>query len=456
MDEEPSNLEIFNLIKSMNDDLNKKIDALVKYKIPLIEKKVSDVDLATKINYDKIENIETVLSDFKAKTEAEVARLQDITVRNTAILKVVERKVESNKQSIDSISNDIDNENDKVIQKNRDAEIENLKVTLAKQESQIKELVMKKSDNSPDDNQKEPPPNKRNNSDDKEDEKNDKDNPESDIEKEVTEDKDEENERRKSIIHEARKVVGIYPIKEWHITKFIPKEEDINEETIENLYKHPKYYKARLEAAREFLDKEMNIRRNSVEIVDCWSASSPSSLILWIKTSLHETTEIYRRRSRIRNSDISLITYTPTCLWDRKVELERLCHIERSKDRSLRTQVRIGESDVQLWTKKVREPFYNKINNKAFGPLPPYGSSSQSIESSSQPPSGRSPPPNPLKRKDRTPPPTQEKRGREESPPNLRTEISSVEINNGEKYTMDNNKEVEEEINNGVVDKKVL
>ena len=121
MDEEPSNSDIFNLIKTMNndmktmkDDINKKIDSLVQDKIPLIEKKVSDVDLATKINHEKIENIETVLSDLKAKTEAEVASLQEITDRNTAILGVVERKVESNKQSIDSISNDLDNENDKV------------------------------------------------------------------------------------------------------------------------------------------------------------------------------------------------------------------------------------------------------------------------------------------------------------------------------------------------------
>lgn len=277
--------------------------------------------------------------------------------------------------------------------------------------------------------------------------------------KEIIEDKDEEEERRQSIIKEARKVVGIYPIKDWHISKYVSKEMDINEETIENLYKHPKHYKARLDAALEFLDKEMNIRRGSVDIIDCWSASSPSSMILWIKTSIHETTEMYRRRSRVRNNDISLITYTPTCLWDRKVELERLCSIERSKDRSLRTQVRIGDVDVQLWTKQIRDPYYNKINNKAFGPLPPYGSAVSFTESSSShPPAGRSPPHNPLKRKERTPPQTKEKRGRAESPiRSIEKEIMTAEMNTNKDTEDDEDKkvveEVEKEVTAGGVDK---
>ena len=108
--------------------------------------------------------------------------------------------------------------------------------------------------------------------------------------------------------------------------------------------------------------------------------------------------------------------YTPPCLWHRKIALDRLAAKERLHNSRLRTQIRLGQSDIELWTKEKHEAFYTKIPTEAFGPLPPIGTRDPQ-QIAPVPPPGRSPPPNNNKRKPTSPPQQHPvKRGRDDSP----------------------------------------
>ena len=61
----------------------------------------------------------------------------------------------------------------------------------------------------------------------------------------------------------------------------------------------------------------------------------------------------------------------PSQFWDRSRQLEKLCYIERTKNTLLRTQVRLGTYDLELYTKNKGEYTWMKTPIEAFGQLEP-------------------------------------------------------------------------------------
>ena len=62
--------------------------------------------------------------------------------------------------------------------------------------------------------------------------------------------------------------------------------------------------------------------------------------------------------------------YTPREYFNRITTLEGFCKVAREKDRDLRTQVRIGEWDIELHTKQLGDTGWTKRNPNLFGCLP--------------------------------------------------------------------------------------
>jgi len=71
-----------------------------------------------------------------------------------------------------------------------------------------------------------------------------------------------------------------------------------------------------------------------------------------------------------RNRDARVMMYTPREYFSRIMVLDSLCKVERSKDQELRTQIKIGEWDIELHLKRAEDFGWTKRNPNSFGKLP--------------------------------------------------------------------------------------
>ena len=79
---------------------------------------------------------------------------------------------------------------------------------------------------------------------------------------------------------------------------------------------------------------------------------------------------LFRRLAELGNSNIRLLKYIPPWAYERNKELEILTRHARMRDPLLRTQIRLGTSDLILRVKRKGDIYYKEISNSTFGPLP--------------------------------------------------------------------------------------
>ena len=61
--------------------------------------------------------------------------------------------------------------------------------------------------------------------------------------------------------------------------------------------------------------------------------------------------ELYIRRAESRNDNLTVRCYIPPNFHDRFMSLNRICMEKRKEDPNLRTQLRFGSKDVEIWIK---------------------------------------------------------------------------------------------------------
>ena len=83
--------------------------------------------------------------------------------------------------------------------------------------------------------------------------------------------------------------------------------------------------KAREGAAVEYLVKELKFKPSDIKIESSRLAPSYNANILWIETSVANVKRIRYKASIMKNHKISLVTYIPSILWDRKSQLLHNC-----------------------------------------------------------------------------------------------------------------------------------
>ena len=47
-----------------------------------------------------------------------------------------------------------------------------------------------------------------------------------------------------------------------------------------------------------------------------------------------------------------------------------MCSLERNKNKRLRTQIRLGELDIELWLKQHEDDYWERFDPDHFGDLP--------------------------------------------------------------------------------------
>ena len=145
--------------------------------------------------------------------------------------------------------------------------------------------------------------------------------------------------RNINLFIDARRCIGLFPVKARHILYFYEGDYAISPEDI------PQYPELRLQAAKEFLLKELKWKEE-VEMRSNWSQERN---ILWV-TFLNENyvSSIFKRQANIGRPNVRLLKYIPPWCYERNKELEILCRLERERDSNLRTKILLGHRDLKL------------------------------------------------------------------------------------------------------------
>ena len=75
--------------------------------------------------------------------------------------------------------------------------------------------------------------------------------------------------------------------------------------------------------------------------------------------------DIYSRKAECRSDDTTVKIFIPPQFYSRFSALNRICADKRSRDESLKTQIRFGERDLVILTKEKgsQEPYYTENLN---------------------------------------------------------------------------------------------
>jgi hypothetical protein len=187
------------------------------------------------------------------------------------------------------------------------------------------------------------------------------------------------------VFNEARCKIGIYPINRTCIEKFIYDKLSLKTEENDTVFNDPKYADARRDAAIDLLTEELKFAKHDITIKDTKMASNSSSNILWITVGPYDVKKIFQRSAQIKNKNISVINFFPHLVWARKESLRMLLKTERTQNPNLRAQIRLGTSDIELFTKFVGEPYWRLTPLEIYGKLEPIGYSTRQFS----PPRGR-------------------------------------------------------------------
>ena len=183
----------------------------------------------------------------------------------------------------------------------------------------------------------------------------------------------------------AKTKLGLYPvtldnIRHFSFDKSILTTEEFNED---------KHNEARIDAAKEFIEIELKLDQNEINIENAKLAPKADSKILWINTTEHNVKKLYARAAAIKNKNIQLFTYYPAELWERKIALDKNLKEARSNNANLRTQIRLGVDDLELHTKYTNENIWQITPLTEYGQLPAVGTRTPKPATTFSPPRQR-------------------------------------------------------------------
>ena len=167
--------------------------------------------------------------------------------------------------------------------------------------------------------------------------------------------------KKKKVLEEARKVIGLSPITD----------EDLDEYLEKGMNKH----EALEEAAADFLKFELKIDSDEMEDLAINKVTRPGKEDtdrIYIHFSSEDSAKyIFRKTSQVKNENIKISQFIPPQLFKRNNELSRLTFIQRKQNENLKTQIRLGESDLILLTRDKEEKEWNQeYDLDCYGELP--------------------------------------------------------------------------------------
>ena len=171
-------------------------------------------------------------------------------------------------------------------------------------------------------------------------------------------------QRKENIATRMKHMVGVGPIPQESISHFEKTTKNPNEARIEAIKEYLRYY-------LKYDTEELN-DLNFMET----KRAAKDDVIYFALSDQSDIREIYFRRASSGNDDLCVRDYIPPHYHGRYKVLTNKASVLREQDNTLKTQVRWGDKDVEIWTKrKGSDERYRKIDIKEFmgdTPLPEF------------------------------------------------------------------------------------
>ena len=165
--------------------------------------------------------------------------------------------------------------------------------------------------------------------------------------------------KTKYILDIAKKRVGLKPVGPDHISQHAKKQ--LKDTEINN----PENHNYRKMAALDFLENELKV--TTATIIS--SKLSNTSPILWIEVQSEEMAEHIQKQSSLFKREARAIMYPPPEFFRTIKSVENNCKEEKKKNVDLRYIVKLGQDNIELWTKQLREQQYTQQSLTVFGEI---------------------------------------------------------------------------------------
>ena len=130
------------------------------------------------------------------------------------------------------------------------------------------------------------------------------------------------------------------------------------------------FEQAKILAIKELLGYSLNLddtETESLNIMETKLSHKGDDIMNVAFETENEVKELYIRKAELQNSNLTLRNYIPPNFYARFMHLNQLCTQKRSEDPTLRTQLRFGRKDIEIYTKnKTEDTGFRKVKIEDF------------------------------------------------------------------------------------------
>ena len=159
--------------------------------------------------------------------------------------------------------------------------------------------------------------------------------------------KEKRSLREQMMLKKASSMLGVGPISEEAV-RYYEKETKNNDD-------------ARKEAVKEFLAYQLGFVEEELKDMNILETkrANKEDVIYFVIEDIDTIKEIYYRKGDSKNDDIIVRNYIPPQIHARYMAVNRECMEEKRNNDRLKTQIRFGRNDLELYTKMkgAEEPF---------------------------------------------------------------------------------------------------
>ena len=153
----------------------------------------------------------------------------------------------------------------------------------------------------------------------------------------------------------------------------------VTQVSVDNFYrKSGNYSKAKAAAAREYLETVLLFSSEDLEEIRITDTqmSKRGDDVMYIAVDSHETiSELHRRIAERQNKEIFARNFIPPQYFARYCAMNEIGKRMRRENNEVKTQIRFGAEDVEIWTKirGTEEPFkFTKIHEDLMRDVPQF------------------------------------------------------------------------------------
>ena len=125
---------------------------------------------------------------------------------------------------------------------------------------------------------------------------------------------------------------------------------------------------ARILAVKEMLGYFLDFNEEELQKLDIRETKEGKDNIIYFSAGCEPLLrEIYRRKAESMNENITIRNYVPPQIYSRFKELNKICKDKRTMNTELKTQIRFGHKELEIYTKlKGAEEGYSKMDLHEF------------------------------------------------------------------------------------------